>query len=420
MERSAELFDAAGERVGRASSVVAGVRCAVWAGAFGDQLDLDPLIEIARDGALPAEVRAEAQLVASEVAWMTGDAQSSLAWSASAADLAKSIGDHAMGAESLVSRATGHWLELDLHAALADLDRAVPWAEQAPVGSTLALVQGRRALTTFWLGDVGAAAEAISIGLEAAARANTPLERTLPLAARAALAAMQGDHATAMRATAESDLLCSLSGDYWAAAFTFPTAAASSCWHDDLDGARAQLDRWEATLDGTGSDSRRLLRLMIEVNRRYLAALAGDGGQRDWFEGLAPNRLVGRNEHANVGSATFFTLLAEASDRLDLPELAAAVLPYLDDAMARGQVMTSGWPALLPRVAAMAARVAGQADDASSRAASALEVAQRDGLVVEEVRARLELARGSGDAVDHRTRAESLAHEHGLGVLLEL
>jgi hypothetical protein len=70
------------------------------------------------------------------------------------------------------------------------------------------------------------------------------LERALPLAAPAAIGAMRGDRDASIRATAEADLLCSLSGDHWAAAFIYPSAAANAVWQGDLDEAEAHLARW--------------------------------------------------------------------------------------------------------------------------------------------------------------------------------
>lgn len=411
--RAADLFETAGDRVGWASSVVAALRCDVWAGVFGDEIDPGPLDEIAGDDDLPAGVRAEARLVASEIAWTRGDADGAVERSSSAIELAQAADDATGCAQALVSRATGHWLRLDLPNARDDVDAAATWAERGADPATVALVQGRRALTAWWTGELRAAEEAVARALDAASEANTPLERAIPLAAHAAIAALRADHVTTMRTTAEVDLLSSLSGDYWGAAFTFPTAAASSLWHGDVDDARSQLDRWDASLDAPGADSRQVVRLLVEACRRYVAVAGGATDERAWFAAMAPAPLLGRYDAANVGSATFFALLAEAAARLDLPDLAAAVLPYLDDAIGRGQVTTTGWPALLPRVAATACRVVGDRDGAATRARTAKRLADDHGLVVEQVRARLELAAVEGDD-RHRDEATQLARDHGL------
>jgi hypothetical protein len=415
MERSAEQFDLAGQREGWASSTIAALRCAVWAGAFGDQLDLDPIGRIAGEETLPPELRCEAQLVSSELAWMTGDADGSLTRSTGAYDLARALENPTLCAEALVSRATGRWLQLDLRQAIEDLDEAARRVEKAPASSCTALVQGRRALTSWFLGRPADALAAADLGLGAAVAAGTRLERALPLAAVAAEAALRGDHEATLAAADEANLIGHVSGDHWAAAFTFPVAAASAVWHDDVEGAHVQLDRWAATLEGVGTESRRMVRLMVETTRRCASALYGDDEQRAWFDGITPPELNGPNLHANVGSATFFTLLIEAAAALDLPDLARVALPYVDDAQARGQAITSGWPALLARVGATAARASGDLVGALGRAEAALDLAEADGLVVEQVRSHLEVAAVTGtvDPVDgvararrHRARAE--------------
>jgi tetratricopeptide (TPR) repeat protein len=393
IERAAELFDAASEPTGRASATVAAARCGVWAGSFGDHIDLRPVAAIATDDTLPPSVRAEAQLVASELAWMSGDAAGSLTWSGQAVDRATAIDEPGLAAEALVSSATGHWLQLGLEDALGDLDRAAALADAASSDGATALVAGRRALTCWWLGRVDDASEAAERGLAAADRANLPLERALPLAASAAIAAMRGDRDAAIRGTAEADLLCSLSGDHWAAAFIYPSAAANAVWQGDLDEAEAHLARWDESLDGVDHGRRHLVHVMIDTTRRYLAVVGGDRSQAAWFTSMAPTRIDVGDVSANVGSATFFALMVEAAARLGLPEVAAAALPYVDDAQRRGQRITSGWPALLPRVGAVAARLAGDAGGAVVRARDALTFAAEHDLVVEQVLGHQELAR---------------------------
>ena len=303
IERSAELFDAACEPTGRASATVAAARCGVWAGSFGDHIDLRPVAAIAADEDLPASVRAEAQLVASELAWMSGDAAGSLRWSAQAVDRATAIDEPALAAEALVSSATGHWLQLGLVDALDDLDRAAELADAAGSDGATALVAGRRALTCWWLGRVDDAVDAAERGLAAADRANLPLERALPLAAPAAIAAMRGDREASIRATAEADLLCSLSGDHWAAAFIYPTAAANAVWQGDLDEAEAHLARWDESLDGVDHGRRHLVHVMIDATRRYLAVVGGDRSQADvvHLDGADADRRQRRRRQRRLG-----------------------------------------------------------------------------------------------------------------------
>lgn len=417
MERSAEQFDHAGHREGWASSTIAGLRSAVWAGAFGDHLDLEPLRTIASDESLPAQLRGEAKLVASELAWMTGDVDESLRWSTGAYESARALASASLCAEALVSRATGRWLQLDLVRAAADLDEAARWADDTPTAAGVALVEGRRALTAWWLGRPAEAQAAAARGLAAAAAGGTRLERALPLAARAAVAALAGEHRSVLEATDEAELIGHVSGDEWAAAFTFPTAAASAAWQGDFDGARAQLDRWRKTLDGVGAESRHTARFMVDTTRRFISVLAGDREQRSWFETLSPPELDDTSEHANVGTATFFTMLVESAAVLDLPDLARVALPYIDDAQERGQVVTSGWPALLARVGATAARASGDPVGAFERAGTALALADERQMVVEQIRSHLELAHAAGaaDPIDglergraHRAWADEL------------
>jgi tetratricopeptide (TPR) repeat protein len=428
IERAAELFDAASEPSGRASATVAAARCGVWTGSFGDHIDLQPVADIAADTDLPALVRAEAELVASELAWMSGDAPGSLTWSSAAVVRASAEDEPALAAEALVSSATGHWLQLRLEDALDDLDRALELAEAAGSDGAMALVVGRRALTCWWLGRVDEAVEAAERGLAAAARANLPLERALPLAAPAAIAAMRGDGEASIRATAEADLLCSVSGDHWAAAFIYPTAAANAVWQGDLDEAEAHLARWDESLDGVDHGRRHLVHVMIETTRRYLAVIGGDRSQAAWFTSMAPTRIDVGDVTANVGSATFFALMVEAADRLGLSDVAVAALPYLDDAQRRGQRITSGWPALLPRVGAVAARLAGDPSGAVTRARDALAFATAHDLVVEQVLAHQELARclaaadpeGDGQAARaERDAAASLASARSLTACID-
>ncbi|MBI2705887.1 MAG: AAA family ATPase [Actinobacteria bacterium] len=421
-ERAAERAEAAGDRETYAAAILTAVRCRIWAGSFGDSIDVDGVTEVARDVRVSPARRAEAGLVASEAAWMAGNSMSCLLWSAEAYREAESVGAADLCAQALVSNATGHWLRLSLDDALDQLRAASAWGALVRTPTSTAIAEGRLALTYWWLGATERAMQCSETALAAADRASTPLERAIPLTASAAISACRGDHERALSGTAEAELLSSLSGDNWSAALAFPTAAASAAWHGHLGEARAQLDRWQSTLPTRPSGAGSLSKAMIDAHHAYLALLAG-GRDRSWLSGATPPPFNPAAYLRIIGSSTFFGLAVEAAQTLEQPETGALLLPYLEDAYAAGQMITTGWPQLIPRLVAAAARLAGDAELAYEGVQQAERLARAGDLTFELGRTHVETARcvaalgRPADAVKLLRSAHRIADDYDFDLL---
>lgn len=396
------LYADAGDALGAARSRVLRYRCLVFSGEFGVLLDRQPLLELAESDTLPLDLRLEALVTASELGWMTADHLESGRLAARAALLGAENGLTELAVRGLVSRSTSEWLQLDLHGSLATLDEAL-----ATAGSSIAdqvVAAGRRSLNLWWLGRLEEAEAQATRTLTLAEQAQQPLERSIPLATRIAAAASRGEVGLAEELGYEAVILQRASDDRWAGNFFLPGLAGLAAARGDTAEALSRLEQL-----GEGSDgSSRELAALLEVHVRTVGGVATDD-DRAIVEHLAGPDAAGVLTSLRIGTPAIFSLVIEAADLLTVgtADIAAA---GVEEAMARGQLVTSTLHYLLPRVAGTAARLRGDLDQSVAVLSDAALMAANRSLVVEAARVELELAVSFAQRNEGRDMERAVAH----------
>lgn len=419
--RAARFFEVAPDPPRWAEAVLLRYRCLVYQARYGISVpegdDLRRLLE--GDGAMePASV--DALVTASELAWIRGDPEEAARLADAAHEQAVAGGFDAQAAAGLVSRATAAWLTLDLHGAERLLSEAQRLAARADDGIGVAVSAGRAAFTRWLLGDVDEAEQLARAALSASEDAGRQLERTMPLAVLTAIGVARGDRSVAELRADEALLLQRASGDWWTAPFiSGPLAYAAA-----LAGDRPELvTQLRMLRDGLGGEPGRAVSRVIG-----LWARAVQGAPRPTDEGAltALDDPLVRAEfpEPTVGLAALCAAYVDTADFLGaMPP--AIVVERLQETAARGQVLGSTLPMLLPRVLATVSRLEGDLEQANTRARAAVDLAHHLGLATEAARAHLELARilhrqGDEESVVEMARFVELAESHRLLGLLDL
>jgi hypothetical protein len=420
-DRAARCFEAAPDPARWAEAVLLRYRCLVYQARYGISLpegdDLRRLME--GDGSLtPASV--DALVTASELAWIRGDAGVAADLADAAHEQAVDGGFDAQAAASLVSRATAAWLTLDLHGAERLLSEAHRLAVRADDAIGVAVSAGHAAFTQWLLGGVDEAEELARVALAASEDAGRQLERTMPLAVLTAIGVARGDRSIAELRADEALLLQRASGDWWTAPFVSGPLAYAAALAGDRVELVAQL---RMLRDGLGGEPGRAVSRVIGL---WARAMQGAPRPTDEAALTTLDDPLVRAEfpEPTVGLAALCAAYVDTADLLRVPP-PAIVVERLDETVARGQVLASTLPMLLPRVMATVSRLTGDLDGAEARGRAAVDLAHHLGLEMEAARAHLELARvlgakGSRDAVEQYDAFTDLAETHRLVGLLDL
>jgi len=413
-ERSYEMAEALGDKKAAAQATLARHRVEIMTGAYGQALDAVPLIEIVEASYHDdPTLRAVALVELSERAWLSGRIDEAQALAQKALTAADEARLPVMMARALVSEATTHWIELDQAGARRCLDHAVACAREGvamddasppeptldryvidSAHGTLALALGRLAMAAWWAGDLTAALAAADEACDLSHVHHQPLERIMPLAAKAAIAVAKGNVADADRHAYQALLLQRTSGDFWSSAFLYPVLASGFADAGRWDEASLQLSTWTAEIDDGSTGTQELVVDLLKLNVRAQRGAVTDA-ERKKIADRADRRAHRAQPPTNLMVGQPSTSLAEVelAQALELPALAVQPAMVLETALARGKVIGASWTRLIPTTLARAERLLGRFDAAEAHAREGLSLAQRLGLDPARGRAELELAR---------------------------
>ena len=388
--RAAVGFRAVGDVRGEARALAGLVHAEVSWGTFGQRIDLEPLAALVPeleqvDPMLGARVLAQL----AEASWPQGRTVDAEGYAARALALVADHPDPEAETRAHMARAQAHWLDLDLHGALVCLRDALqagrrsgdPWLANLPLP--------RLALTLLWLGELDEADANARAASQRAEETHDWGEQSLALAAQIGVALARGDFPEAEAYGEAAWAAIRLSGYTWSASLLFPGLAWARLLQCDRLGARSALDRWAATMSeldhALGRDTMSLIDLAVD---------AGDGAVDGVPDALAERRLslVGAWPVA-LGTVQRAAALLEIASVAELPLPIDALAHGLDEVASRGMVFTEGIIALVPRLRADAAALAGNFDEAEARYDEAIATARAIGARPELARAQLGAAR---------------------------
>lgn len=387
---AAEWYAKADSSAGVALSHLAAVRARLNTGTWGEEIDtseLEAQLEILVDEHPELAALVEADLAMA--LWVGGQ-------SASAEEVARRAAGRAVLAGSDPARVRAHTAlgislltQLEFAESRSVLEEGLTIAEAGCDAVEELMILIRLPLITGLMGDTRACRRHADRALELCRRLDAPHDAEFALAALCNLAGTQGDLISVEQLGAEVRSIARLTGSPWALPFVLAAMAATRAVHGDAVGARDALD-------GLLPDDPDLARWLADtpthrVMRGYLGCLAGD--LADAAAAVSPAIVADLLEQpAVLGNGADLAGVVEVARALDRPDLAAAVEPALADLVGRGQLCAAGMPFLLPRALGVAARLDGRTDEARTRLEEAVEIARREDLHVERIRALLDLA----------------------------
>lgn len=407
-----EWYSRAGSKAGVALSHLASVRAQVNTQVWGEKVDAS---ELERQVDLLMEDHPEtAALVQAELAmalWVGGRSAAAVDAARAAADLAKRSGSQSALARAHTVLGVSLLTLLEFHESRAALEDGLAAALTCEKPGEELMVVMRLPLVTGLMGDTRACQAHAERALELSRRLDASAAE-FALATLCSLAGARGDFITVEQTGTEVRSIARLTGSPWTEPFALAAMAVSRALRGDAAGAREALDALlpdDPGLAGLVADG-----AAHRVIDGYLSVLAADLVR-------ASDRVTDRviedllAQETVLGNGAYLAAVIEVARTIDAPALAAAVLPSLRDLVDRGQLLAAGMPFLLTRSLGLAERLAGRLPEAGAALDSALAVARREGLRVEEIRTLLDLADVASDQRDHR-RATDLREQAAVGI----
>jgi class 3 adenylate cyclase len=358
---------------------------------LGDRLDLSELEAALRsDPPVAAAVRVEAEAALAEGLIVSGETDAALAIVASARRRAAATPDRSTeGPLGRVDFAEGiHRLTL------LELDRADACFASGLRHSTVAgnvrdqnLARSRRALSGLMRGEVGRSYAELASVEEQELAARFWGEAGLAAAQMAFADVLAGRPAADDRID-QAHRLWRRTGFPWAEAVLSATQAA----HASRSG-RPGADPGD---DASRSDRPRPLPVTSAV--AALAAVEAYDGRGARAIAAKARWRHGFGGPPTMNNGAVAVALVEVGDLLDDGAMVRSAVPALTAMYERGVLVTIPWPAVVPRLLAVAARHAGDEDLAHRYLDHACGLADREGLAPERAKALLERARLTGDA----------------------
>lgn len=415
---AAMWYAKAGSTTGVALSHLARVRAQLNTGGWGEKVDvveLESQLEALRED--HPEMAALVQADLAMALWVGGRSAEAVDTARAAAELAARAGSPAAEARAFTVLGVSLLTLLDFAGSRAALEQGLSAALACDNPAEELMVVMRLPLVTGLMGDTRACHEHARRALELSRQLDAS-DAQFALATMCNLAGARGDFIAVEQTGAEVRSIARLSGSPWTEPFALAAMAVARALQGDAAGAGVAL---QALLPGDGA----LATLVADgplhrVMEGYLAVLADD---LDRAADRVPPRIVDDllAQETVLGNGSYLAAVVEIARALDAPALAGAVLPALRDLVDRGQVLAAGMPFLLVRSVGLAERLTGDADAAANTLRSSLQIARREGLQVEVVRALLDLADAAVDRGDTRQasdlRAEAAASITELGMV---
>jgi class 3 adenylate cyclase len=360
-------------------------------GAFIDTSLLDELLETAE-----CDERRAGEIVGllAEVRFHAFDFDGGLALLDEARQLANRNGDDDLATNIEFAAGLQHLGRLQLDAAMADFRSSAAHAERLVDPWKRVWGLGRLPLVEIVCGDLAAAVEHAAEATGVAASHHDWAEHALAASCTMQVAAARGHFAAAESAGAAAIQSYRRSDYSFIPPLVYPALAAVRSARGDAAGADEALDDW-ATVGGRSLAPYRLLVVASSLDPDVLAT-------------ARPFRPVG-DRPSNLFNLPVLCAQVEVATTLrDRALLTDAVEPLV--ALHRSGVRwCAGWPLLLARLLAGAARVLGRVDDAERWCAIAAAEAEASGAAGELARVTLERARAAALGGDDETAKELAA-----------
>lgn len=387
---AADWYAKADSTAGVALSHLAAVRARLNTGTWGQGIDVSELedqLDLLVDD--HPELAALVQADLAMALWVGGQPRPAAEAARVAVRMAEQADSHAAGARAHTALGLSLLTELELAESRAAFERGLEIAEAGddPLEQLMVLI--RLPLATGLLGDTRACRQYAERARDLCRRLDSPHDAEFALAALCNLAGTRGDLISVEQLGTEVRSIARLTGSPWTLPFVLAATAATRAVHGDVAGAGAALHDLlpsDPGLSAWVADSP-----THRVMAGYLACLAGDPAEA--ARQVTPEVVHDLLEQpAVLGNGAYLAAVVETAAALDQPALADAVRPALADLVHRGQVCAAGMPFLLPRSLGLAERMRGRLDEAKRLLEEALDVARREDLDVERVRALLDLA----------------------------
>jgi class 3 adenylate cyclase len=312
--------------------------------------------------------------------------------------------------------AMAHWYRLELTEAASSLQAAIDVTGRVGDRRRQAASLVRLALSNAWLGATRDTAIEIDRARALFRTTNYSIEAPLLCVADAMLALARGEYLAVDDHVADGLAQVALSGYPWATTLLWANLARArllSGRTEDLGLLNQQLappSRSPVTARGAHlidvlaqTDLTRVTDIDLEVKPFAI--------DRSWLQ---------------LGGDTSLALLAEIAYFHERSDLAAAVLPHLDELWSRGQLFTSTMMMLLPRVVALAQWTLGEYGSAEAMLRRAAHAAEEAGAHSELALTEFALARCVArdesrrrEAAHHAARARRLENLLGIDFLRE-
>ncbi len=331
--------------------------------SYGESLDLEPLREaVASLGEGAPVLRGMAMATLAEAHWTARETEASVRMAEAALELGRREGDAHLSRNASVALGLARVQQMDLAGAvqafLASRSHARtardPWLAIAPmVRATTAQIQ------------LGRIAEAVAVGAEALAegrRMHDVAETSMSLCDHALLAVLRGRFSEAEAVVREAMMLSYRAQYPWSGVLGLATLAAARWLRGETLEAEDALSAL-AEPGGAFEDPSPAILILVEVYRTLLRLghRSIDDDERARLGGLARALgLVGPDANA-IGP---HCAMVEIAAYYRLPELVEVARPFLELAVERGVVFSSGWPFSVERSLALAERLVG--DDAGA------------------------------------------------------
>jgi class 3 adenylate cyclase len=411
-ERSAKLFEEAGDRPNAARATVRRERMLIThLVAFGEPFAAERLEALLADlDADELELRAEILETLATGFWVSGDGAKAGELAQAALDLARQVGHHGLIARALGVLALAQSHALDLEQALITVEESL---EEAKHAGDVPFRYSRLARLSLVLFSLGQLSRTKKVAEEAVARAEEVddlSEQTVAHACLAMVAAARGSLDEAKLHARASVRTARRSGYPWGAVNALPCLAFV---HD---------------LRGESEEAAAAIRTLVEPGRLFEAP----GAQ---FDGMTRNVLsLLKQSGPPVPRGTATTKSTEHAVRSDGQLLARAcfrveraastrdsesvrsTVGAMRIAFERGIRFVPGWPFFVPRLLAVAEGLIGEMEAAEGHFEDALEIAREEDATTELIRTHLDLAKMLTERADEfRPKArEQLVNAAGL------
>jgi len=306
-----------------------------------------------------------------------------------------------------VDDALDSWLE---SAARARRSRD-PWLQATP--------EPRITLALLYRGRLEEARERGRSAVELARRAHNVGELGFAFAYLASIEEVSGGFAESEHCTRASLTSLDRSGHPWARVFALSARACSAAHRGAWQEANGALDELAAPGGGAEKPGAAVLFLSAAYREVITARHSRDELDARRAAGMVSALRSARLDPYVLGAAC---ALAEVSDSLGDPELAATPEAMLRAAFDAGIVFTSGWVFLVPRILARCAALRARWDEAAELLESAIKSARSAGARVELALSLVDRARVGLERRDARRDAKRIERDldEAIPVLEEL